>query len=35
LIRDGHMRIALLGQCPQSLVGAVEEHFRREMSTDS
>ena len=32
LIRDGHMRIALLGQRPQSLVGAVEEHFRREMS---
>lgn len=35
LIRDGHMRIALLGQRPQSLVGAVEEHFRREMSIDS
>ena len=35
LIRDGHVRIALLGQRPQSLVGAVEEHFRREMSIDS
>ena len=35
LIRDGHMRIAHLGQRPQSLVGAVEEHFRREMSIDS
>ena len=35
LIRHGHMRIALLGQRPQSLVGAVEEHFRREMSVDS
>jgi hypothetical protein len=35
LMRDGHLRIALLGQRPQSLVGAVEEHFRREMSIDS
>jgi hypothetical protein len=35
LIRDGHMRVALLGQRPQSLVGAVEEHFRREISIDS
>jgi hypothetical protein len=35
LIRHGHMRIALLGQRPQSLVGAVEEHFRREMSVNS
>ena len=35
LIRDGHLRVALLGQHPQSLVGAVEEHFRREMSIDS
>ena len=35
LIRDGRMRIALLGQRPQSIVGAVEEHFRREMSIDS
>jgi hypothetical protein len=35
LIRDGHMRVALLGQRPQSLVGAVEEHFRREMSISS
>ena len=32
LIRDGHLRIALWGQRPQSLVGAVKEHFRREMS---
>jgi hypothetical protein len=34
-LRVGHMRIALLGQRPQSIVGAVEEHFRREMSIDS
>lgn len=35
LIRTGHTRIALLGQRPQSILGAVEEHFRHEMSIDS
>jgi hypothetical protein len=35
LIRTGHTRIALLGQHPQSILGAVEDHFRREMSIDS
>jgi hypothetical protein len=35
LIRTGHTRLALLGQRPQSILGAVEEHFRREMSIDS
>ena len=34
-IRTGHTRIALLGQRPQSILGAVEDHFRRDMSIDS
>lgn len=35
LIRKGHTRVALLGQRPQSILGAVEEHFRHEMTSDS
>jgi hypothetical protein len=35
LIRKGHTRVALLGQRPQSILGAVEEHFRHEMTIDS
>jgi hypothetical protein len=35
LMQQGHTRVALLGQRPQSILGAVEEHFRREMTNDS
>jgi hypothetical protein len=34
LIRTGHTRIALLGQSPQSILGAIEEHFRRDISVE-